>query len=98
MPRRDAWHRLEFVRRRAVTTVWSAPAFSSATPRHSHPQQEREEQRAERRVPREFAQDAERHAGFLAFLARVADAIAGAPDGVGNFFDPRLGFGFGIQA
>src|SRR3954451_12912096 len=75
-----------------------APAPPRAAPPHTPPQQERNQQRAERPFPRDVAQDAERHAGFLAFLDRAADAIGGAPDGVGNFFDRRLGFWIGIQA
>jgi len=52
---------------------------ASATPSYSHTQQERNQPRAQRRFPRDVAQDAERHAGLFAFLDRVANAIGGAP-------------------
>jgi hypothetical protein len=55
-------------------------SLASAPPGDSHPQQERDQQRPERRFPRDVAQDAERHAGLFAFLDRVAYAIGGAPD------------------
>jgi len=71
---------------------------ASATPSYSDTQQEGDQQGAERRFPRNVAQDAERHAGFFAFLDRVADATGGAPDSIGNFFNRGLGFRTGIQA
>jgi hypothetical protein len=80
-----------------LTALESAFA-ASATPSYSDTEQEGDQQGAEWRFPRDVAQDAERHAGFFAFLDRVANAIGGAPDGVGHLCNRRLGFWNGIQA
>ena len=74
------------------------PSSASATPSYSDTQQEGNQQGAERRFPRNVAQDAERHAGLSTFLDRISNAIGSAPDRFGNLFNRRLRRWAGIQA
>jgi hypothetical protein len=73
----------------AIATIMRATRCS-ATSSDSDTQQEGNQQGPERRFPRDVAQDAERHAGFFAFLDRVANATGGASDSIGDLFNRRL--------
>jgi hypothetical protein len=60
-------------------------------------QQERDQQRAKRRFPRDVAQDAQWHAGLSTRFYRAADPIDCPFYGVGDFLDSGFRFWSGIQ-